>query len=158
VSSDLVIADYKKVKPETVNSYEVGYKGILGGKLLVDVYGYYSIYRDFLATIGVGQSNLPGNSQGLLSALTTTNVSYVQNADEDVKALGWGLSAEYQAGKGYFVYGNVFSDKLQDLPPDFVSFFNAPKYRFNLGVRNENIYKGVGFNIIAKYQGDNRKK
>jgi outer membrane receptor protein involved in Fe transport len=154
-ASDLVIADFKEVKPETVNSYEVGYKGILGGRLLVDAYAYYSVYKDFLATIGVGQSNIPGNTAGLLSALTTTNVSYKQNAAENVKAVGWGISAEYQAGKGYFIYGNVFSDKLQDLQPDFVSFFNAPEYRWNLGLRNENVYKGVGFNIIAKYQDNN---
>lgn len=149
--SKLVKATYTEVTPEIVNSYEIGYKGILGSKLLIDAYAYYSVYKDFLATIGVGQSNI-GSSAGLLSALTTTNISYKQNATEDVKAIGWGVSMEYQLGKGFNLYGNVFSDKLRDLPQDFVSFFNAPLYRWNLGLRNDNVYKGVGFNVVAKWQ------
>jgi outer membrane receptor protein involved in Fe transport len=153
--SRLVKAVYKDVKPEVVNSYEVGYKGILGGKLLIDAYAYYSVYKDFLATIGVGQSNIPNNPAGLLSPFTTTNVSYKQTAEEDVKAIGWGVSMEYQFLKGFAIYGNVFSDKLEDLPQGFVSFFNAPKYRFNIGLRNENLYKGFGFNIVAKWQDNN---
>lgn len=151
-ASKLVQAQFREVKPETVNSYEIGYKGILGDRLLVDAYGYYSVYKNFLATIGVGQSNIPGSPVGLLSALTTTNVSYKQNADEDVKAIGWGISAEYKLPRGFYAYGNVFSDELRDLAPGFVSFFNAPKYRFNLGLRNENVFKNIGFNVVAKWQ------
>ncbi|MET0394036.1 MAG: TonB-dependent receptor [Chitinophagaceae bacterium] len=151
----LVKANYSEVTPEFVNSYEIGYKGLLGDKLLIDAYAYYSVYKDFLATIGVGQSAIPGNPAGLLSALTTTNVSYKQNATEDVKAYGWGVSAEYQVGRGFTLYGNVFSDKLRDLPENFVSFFNAPSYRWNLGLRNDNVYKGFGFNVVAKWQDNN---
>ncbi len=149
-------AVYKEVKPETVNSYEIGYKGVLGGRLLLDAYAYYSIYKDFIATTGVAQSGMSTVSPtDLFSPFTTRNVSYVQNASEDVKAIGWGISAEYQLGKGYNVYGNVFSDKLTDLAPGFVSFFNAPKYRFNLGFRNDNMYKGVGFNVVMRWQDNN---
>lgn len=151
-ATKLVQAQFNKVKPETVNSYEVGYKGILGGRLLVDAYAYYSVYKNFLATIGVGQSNIPGSPVGLLSALTTTNVSYKQNAAENVKALGWGVGLEYQLPKNFSLYGNVFSDQLRDLAPGFVSFFNAPKYRFNIGLRNDNVFHNVGFNVVAKWQ------
>jgi hypothetical protein len=62
---------------------------------------------------------------------------------------------EYQLGRGYNVYGNVFSDELRDLPAGFVSFFNAPKYRWNLGLKNENAYKGFGFNVVVKWQDNN---
>ncbi|MCG2616656.1 TonB-dependent receptor [Terrimonas sp. NA20] len=151
-ATKLVQAQFREVKPETVNSYEVGYKGILGGRLLVDAYAYYSVYKNFLATIGVGQSNIPNSPVGLLSSLTTTNVSYKQNADEDVKALGWGVGLEYQLPKAFNLYGNVFHDQLKDLAPGFVSFFNAPKYRFNIGLRNENVFRNVGFNVVAKWQ------
>lgn len=152
--ADLKRAEYKEVKPETVSSFEVGYKGLIGQRLLVDAYAYYSQYQDFIATIGVGQSKT-GTETGLLNPLTTTNISYKQNSTQDVKAIGWGISAEYKFGKNYFVYGNVYSDRLRDLPANFVSFFNAPKYRFNIGLRNDNIGRGVGFNIIVKYQDNN---
>lgn len=153
--SRLVQAQYSEVKPEIVNSYEIGYKGLLGKKLLIDGYAYYSIYKQFLATVGVGQSAISGNAAGLLSPFTTTNFSYKQTADEDVKVIGWGISAEYNVFKNYTIYGNVFSDKLEDLTPGFVSFFNAPLYRWNLGLRNENFYKGLGFNVVVKYQDNN---
>ncbi len=150
----LVRATYKEVKPETVSSYEIGYKGILGKKLLVDAYLYFSKYRDFLATIGIGQSKT-GNPMEVYSPFTTTNVSYKQNAEQSVKAVGWGIGLEYQFIKGYNFYGNVFSDELKDVPPGFVTFFNAPKYRFNIGLRNENVCHNLGFNVVVKWQDNN---
>ena len=152
----LVQAEFKKVKPESVNSFEIGYKGIIQKRLFVDAYGYYSDYKDFLATIGVGQSNQASPAAtDLFSPFTTGNVSYKQNSPEHVKAIGWGLGLEYQAIKTYYVYGNVFSDELRDVPAGLVTFFNAPKYRFNIGLRNENVCHNIGFNIVAKWQDNN---
>lgn len=147
-------AVYKEVKPETVASYEIGYKGIIKKKLMVDAYGYYSRYKDFLATIVVGQSKT-GNPLELLSPFTTTNISYTQNSPEIVKVLGWGIGLDYNVHKGYYVSGNVFSDVLRDVPVGLVTFFNAPKYRFNIGVRNDNVYKNIGFNAVLKWQDNN---
>lgn len=152
--SDLVVADYKEVKPETVSSFEVGYKGVLAKKLLVDAYVYYSQYQDFLATVVVGQSK-NGSTSGLLSPFTTTNISYTQNSPDKVKALGWGIGLDYNFFKNYYLTGNVFSDELRDVPTGLVTFFNAPKYRFNIGLRNDNVYKGLGFNAIVKWQDNN---
>jgi outer membrane receptor protein involved in Fe transport len=155
-ANDLVEAVYKEVKPETVSSYEIGYKGIIEKKLFVDAYFYYSRYKDFLATIGVGQSNQPNPTQAhLLSPFTTGNVSYTQNTPGTVSATGWGIGLEYQLIKTYLIYGNVFSDKLGDVPSDLVTFFNAPKYRYNIGLRNENVSHGVGFNVVMKWQDNN---
>jgi hypothetical protein len=150
----LVKAVFKPVKPETVNSYEIGYRGIIQKKLLVDGYLYYSKYKDFLATIGVAQTK-SGNVQELLSPLTTTNVSYKQNADVTVSAVGWGIGAEYQFIRGFNFYGNVYFDELQNVPAGFVSFFNAPKYRWNIGLRNDNVYHNIGFNVVVKWQDNN---
>jgi len=49
----------------------------------------------------------------------------------------------------------LFSDKLKDVPAGFVSYFNAPKYRANLSLRNDNVWKNIGFNIISKWQDVN---
>ena len=153
-SSRLVRAGYSTVKPETVKSYELGYKGILGKKLLVDAYVYSSIYEDFLVGVAVAQSRSGANSD-LYSPFTTSNVSYVQNSADAVRSVGWGLSLQYQWVKNYVLYGNVFSDELQDVDPTVVTYFNAPKYRFNLGVRNDNVYKNFGFNVVYKWQDEN---
>jgi len=150
----LVPAEYKEVTPETVGSFELGYKGILMKKLMVDAYVYYSRYQDFLATIVVGQART-GVTTDLLSPFSTTNISYTQNAPETVKAIGWGIGIDYNAFKNYYLTANVFSDRLKDAPANLVTFFNAPKYRVNVGVRNDNVCKGIGFNILMRWQDEN---
>lgn len=153
-SSRLVRAQYREVKPETVKSYELGYKGIIGKKLLFDGYVYYSQYQDFLVSEAVVQSKA-GAKYELYSAYSSTNVSYVQNSNDKVKSIGWGIGLEYQLIKKYVLYGNVFSDQLQDVDPSVVTFFNAPKYRFNVGLRNENVCHNIGFNVVFKWQDNN---
>lgn len=150
----LVPATYREVKPETVSSYEVGYKGIVAKKLLVDAYLYFSEYKDFLATIVVGQSKT-GAQSDLLSPFTTTNISYTQNSPEEVKAIGWGFGLDYNIFKNYFLNGNIYSDELRNPPAGLVTFFNAPKYRFNIGLRNDNVCHNIGFNVVVKWQDNN---
>ena len=65
------------------------------------------------------------------------------------------LVADYQLPRRFNLYGNIFSDELRDVPTGFVTYFNAPKYRWNLGLRNENVYKNIGFNIVVKWQDEN---
>lgn len=153
-SSRLVRARYKEVKPETVKSYEIGYKGVIGKKLLVDAYAYYSRYEDFLVGVALVQSRTGANSD-LYSPFTSSNLSYTQNSENVVKSIGWGVGFEYQWTKKYVVYGNVYSDQLQDADPNVVTYFNAPKYRVNIGLRNENVYKNFGFNVVYKWQDRN---
>lgn len=153
-SSRLVRAQYRPVTPEKVYSYEIGYKGVLAKKLLIDAYAYYSEYQDFLETVAVVQSR-QGNRFELFSPFSSTNLSYVQNSANKVKSVGWGIGLEYQFLKGYSLYGNVFNDELYDVTPGAVTFFNAPAYRFNIGLRNDNFYKGLGFNVVFKWQDNN---
>jgi outer membrane receptor protein involved in Fe transport len=147
----LKASSFNSVKPESVASGEIGYKGLITNKLLVDFYAYYSRYKDFFATVAVVKAATPAAT---LNPFTSLNYSYIQNSADRVKATGWGLSLEYQLPRGFIAGGNVFSDKLRDLPVGFVSFFNAPKYRWNLSLRNDNVWKNIGFNIIAKWQGE----
>ncbi len=154
-SSRLVAASYKPVTPEKVYSYEVGYKGIIGKKLLVDAYYYISRYKSFIVNEAVVQSTTNRKLE-VYSPFSSVNLSYVQNSTDDVNSSGWGIGLDYQIFKGFSLYGNVFSDVLDDdLPADQVTFFNAPKYRYNIGLRNDNMYKGLGFNVVFKWQDNN---
>jgi outer membrane receptor protein involved in Fe transport len=153
-SSKLVVATYKNVKPETVRSFELGYKGIIGKKMLWDAYVYYSKYNDFLVNAAVAQPR-QGYKYELYSPYSSNNVSYKQNSSQEVKAIGWAIGLEYNFIKNYLFYGNVYSDQLKDVPPDVVTFFNAPKYRFNVGLRNDNVCHNFGFNVVVKWQDNN---
>ena len=143
---------FTELKPESVSSGEIGYKGIIAKKLFVDVYAYYSRYQDFFASVAVVKAATPTNA---LNPLTSTSFSYNQNSTEIVKAQGWGVSIEYQLRRGYILGGNLFSDKLKDLPPGLISYFNAPDLRANVSLRNDNVWKGIGFNVITKWQNFN---
>jgi outer membrane receptor protein involved in Fe transport len=155
-SNRLVRAVFNELRPEVVTSYEIGYKGIIGSKLLVDAYYYSSRFKDFLVSVAVGQAQADNAGKlPLYSPFSTNNVSYNQNSASIVKSYGWGIGLEYRAIKNYVVYGNVFSDVLKDVPANEVTFFNAPKYRYNIGLRNDNVYKGLGFNVVFKWQDNN---
>lgn len=153
----LKVGVFAPVKPETVQSFEAGYRGVIAKKLMIDVYGYYSRYKNFIARVAVGRGQSASTSaavnyQELASPFTTTNYSFVYNVAEPVKAYGWGAGAVYQFYKNYSLTGNVYSDKLTDVPAGVVTFFNTPKIRYNLGIGNDNVYKNIGFNAIYRWQ------
>jgi hypothetical protein len=150
----LIPGRFETLRPEVVHSFEFGYRGIVNKVMLFDAYIYHSKYKDFIARYGLGQSKT-GNPMEVFSPFTTTNISFQQNAKQDVRAWGWGIGLDYQFIKNYFLYGNVFSDQLRNVPSGFVTFFNAPKYRFNVGLRNDNIYKNIGANVVVKWQDNN---
>ncbi|MGZ3950351.1 MAG: TonB-dependent receptor plug domain-containing protein, partial [Flavisolibacter sp.] len=150
----LAQAQFKTIKPERANSYEVGYRGLLTQKLLVDAYVYYSQYKDFIGrtAVGRGHSGNPANAPvDLASPFTTDNYSFVINTS-NVNALGWGLSINYALAKGYEFSANVSSDKLHNVPSNIVTFFNTPEYRYNIGFGNSDLGKGVGFNAQWRWQ------
>jgi outer membrane receptor protein involved in Fe transport len=150
-------AQFRTIKPERVNSYELGYRGLVTPKFLIDAYGYYSIYKDFIGrtAVGRGQSTDPNIAKAYLaSPFTSDNYSFVVNTGNDVKAIGWGLSLNYQLARGFEISANVSSDQLNDVPDTIVTFFNTPKYRFNIGAGNPNVYRGIGFNVQYRWQDD----
>ncbi len=151
----LVKATFAQAKPETMSSYEIGYRGVVNTKLLIDAYYYYSKYKNFIGREAVarGISGDPNTSLlELTSPFTTTNYSFVVNSPNPVKANGWGIGAEYRLGKGYTVSGNVSGDQLTGVHDNFITFFNTPKTRFNIGLSNSNLSNGLGFNLIYKWQ------
>jgi outer membrane receptor protein involved in Fe transport len=151
----LKVATFTTIKPETTQSYEIGYKGLVTKKLLLDVYTYYSSYKDFIAraAVGRGQSADPNTAKAMLaSPFTTNNYSFVVNSPEPVKAIGFGAGIDYNLYTNYFLSVNATSDRLSDVPSDLITFFNTPKYRFNVGLGNSNVVGNWGFNVMYRWQ------
>ncbi len=137
--------DTRGVRPESVTAYELGYKGLLGSNFLIDVYGFYSEYKDFITGVNVYQNQS-----------TTTIPNYVKfgvpvNAAGKVTAYGGAFGLDYVRGK-YTFSGNVSYNKLNDLPADYNNDFNTPEVRYNLGISNREIFKNVGFNVNYRWQ------
>ena len=152
MSGTFKVQPFDKFKPESSSSFELGYKGLINNKILIDVYGYYSQYKDFLGRVIVVQSSTtPGDPVGL----SKPNIYSVSvNSKSKVKTFGWGASLDYLLEKNFFIKTNLYFDDITDVSENFVSGFNTPKYRFNLGFGNSGLgaKKQVGFNIIYKWQ------
>jgi outer membrane receptor protein involved in Fe transport len=154
----LTVGKFEPVKPESMQSFELGYRSVINKRLLIDAYGYYSKYKDFIARVAVGRGQSQSTDPNvylreLANPLSTSNYSFVYNVSQPVKSYGWGLGLTYKAYRDYTVSGNIYSDKLTDVPAGVIAFFNTPEIRYNLGIANENVYKNIGFNVILKWQG-----
>jgi hypothetical protein len=148
--SKLVVQQFKTYKPETSNSYEVGYKGLFANKLMIDVYGYYAHYKDFLGRINVVQS-----SNGEISGLGNPFFySVAVNSASSVNTYGYGFSLEYLLRNNFSFNGNFYSDDITNVPTNFQAQFNTPKYRTNIGIANSGFgwKKRMGFNVVYRWQ------
>lgn len=148
--------DGKKYKPESVSSFEAGYKGLIAdGKLLIDLYGYAGRYRDFLTRTLLAQKT---DGSAITKADTTTNTatfySVPANVPGVVKTYGFGLGLDYRLPQNFVIATNISSDNLSDVPEQFESGFNSPKWRFNASLANYGFLyqKRAAFNITYRWQ------
>ncbi len=134
---------YKDLKPESMRSFEAGYKSIINKKLLVDLYAYFGKYTDFLGRIVLVQP-------------TTTHKPYsvVVNSDNEVNTWGAGIGFDYKMAKNFFSSFNAYTDNLTNIPTGFMAGFNTPKYRVNAGFGNSGLgkTKRTGFSINLRWQ------
>lgn len=151
----------KALVPEKIQSYEIGYKGLISKKLFVDASYYYSVYRNFIggSTIVVPTAaaapGLPIES-GLGSGSTRAGYSRPANSDEDITISGWSLGLNYLLSKGYTVGGSITNNQMNNFTASTevpYSGFNTPKnsYKFTFGKRISSGNKW-GFNLAYRYQ------
>jgi iron complex outermembrane receptor protein len=151
---------FREWQPERVETYEVGYKGAIANRLYIDAFYYYNRFLTFDGVALVVQKLDPnGPLSDLLDPAKRTNFSFPVNATQIVKNSGWGIGLDYVVGKGYTLNGNLTMNQLNNgaelkkNDPSFFSFFNSPKYRYNLGFANRDINRtGWGFGITFRHQ------
>lgn len=157
--------ELSEFKPETVRSYEIGYKSLVAkNKLFVDGYFYYNRFENFIGgQVLVQDRNFnpqnPASALGLnlLSANTRNVFSMPVNRTEIIRSYGWAFGADYQLPKGYTLGGNISSDVLANIDDldGFQPAFNAPRYRTNVTFANRNINnKNIGFALAYRWQDE----
>ncbi len=158
--------EFDEFTTEKVNTYEVGYKGLINNKLLIDAYYYYSSYRDFIAEIDFTQTAIPNqlppfdveeDPEGIVSGTTFTQRYGVDvNAAGRVDAHGFALSADYSLEGGYTIGGNVAFNQLLDdedlREQGFRAAYNTPEWRYNLRFSNRKLTDNLGFNVVWRWQ------
>ncbi|MCO4293891.1 TonB-dependent receptor [Solitalea sp. MAHUQ-68] len=153
---------FKEFNPEKVESFEFGYKGLINKKLLVDLFYYASSYKNFIGMITLVQpkptSSTPSDMQAyaaLVDPRTSQNYStYVNNTSATVKTQGWGAGFDYLMPDNFVLSSNVSYNDIKNETAGFRDQFNTPKYRFNAGFSNNDLFKGLGFGLNYRYQSE----
>jgi len=159
-SGNLTPYPFKEWEPEKVETYEVGYKSAIDNRLFVDLFYYYNRFLTFEGAAVLVQLKDPNGSLADLADPTRRNVySMPLNAPQTVKNSGWGIGLDYLIGRGFTVTGNVTQnvllndDEIRERDPSFVTSFNSPEYRFNVGLSNRDIQRtGWGFGLTFRHQ------
>ena len=132
-------------------------------KLLIDIYGYYGIYKDFITRTLIVQS-VNGNINVLTNPATvranlsnpnlTTTYSVPTNVKNDVTTYGYGISLTYALPQNFAISVNSSSDNLDNVPEGFIASFNSPKYRVGASFSNSGFgYQNrVGFDFSYRWQ------
>lgn len=159
---------FEPFEAETVNSFEGGYKGLLANKrVLIDLYGYYGIYQNFITRTLVAQP-VAGDASVLSDPNTVkanlnnpalvTTYSVPTNLDEEVTTYGYGMNITWLMGNHFEILAQGSSDHLDDVPEGYVAAFNAPEYRAGLSFSNSGFgwQDRLGFKVSWRWQDEVR--
>ncbi len=161
-----------KFETEKVSTYEIGYKSLIGNKLLIDAYYYYSQYTDFIVEIDLvqtatgdtnteGQTPLYAGPAAAPSDIVAGNVPLARygfdiNSDETVNTHGYAFGLEYALPKGFQIGGNASFNQLLDADEledkGFRAQFNTPEWRYNVKFANRKLTKRIGFSVNFRWQ------
>lgn len=145
------VATLAYVKPEQLWSYEVGYKGVIATKLLVDLNYYYSSYKDFLGEQYVVSNNATTH-QGVTVPAGSLWYPYT-NSPYSLTSQGIGLGLAYNLPKSFVVTGNYnYASFSGQTSSDFQANFNTPQNRYSIGIGNRKVAPNLGFNVNFRYQ------
>jgi iron complex outermembrane receptor protein len=161
------------LKPEEVNTWEMGYKGRVTKKLFIDVNGYYGFNRNFISSpitvfgraLKLGQvavthnpafaGNIINDTLKNAQFLTYFNYGDVRNYGLDL-GLNYEFNTYFNAGIRYSWFGSDIknptgkNDANQDsyISPEETSM-NAPANRGSLLLNFENLFRGKLFATAA---------
>src|SRR6185437_11136618 len=127
----------------------LGYKGVIDQKLLIDVYGFYAQYTNFIGLTVLVKDPFATGSYVQNGANT---FGLYTNSSTKVNTVGGGISLEYRLPSGFVASGNYAYNNISGNSNTQQTDFNTPKNKFNLSLANYSIAKYYGFNITYRWQ------
>lgn len=157
-NKDLLVKNtYTYIKPEYVQSYEIGYRGaILDNKLVINADFYMNRYANFIAQTNV---NVPktANQDSIAIVLNDKNLQTPYrvwtNSKSLVKTYGGTFGFNYRISKWIF-NANVSYSKLDqsENQDGLEDGYNTPDWVFNVGVSSMKLAKNWGAGINYRWQ------
>lgn len=154
--SDLKRYYVNDIKPQSANSFEVGYAAAIANRVLVDVLGYYSTWKNFIGYTNV--ANTPGTTDetAFLNRDTYTVYNIAYNGAERVDTYGYAASIGVDFSKNFLAKLNYYSDHLKDNneSESHTTRFNTPNYHINFEFGNAGFgkKKEFSFNTTLRYK------
>ena len=147
----LETADIPYIKPEKLQSFEIGYKGAFNKVFLADVYVFFNTYEDFIGDQLVYSKNATTQKGNPVPAGTLWS-PYV-NSSEEVTSMGSGVNLSYTLLKGFVATANYTYQQYDANEEEFIAGFNTPENQVSVGLSNRDINNtGLGFNINYRWQ------
>lgn len=161
--SKLVKSNVPYIKPEQTQSFEIGYKGLLAQKLLVDVNYYRSTFKNFLINqVVIRPTNNVLNSDGTINSAAAQDIlggktqafQLYTNAADKVSSQGVSLGLTYFLPENFRVgFNSTWSDfNILDANPNNIPAFNTPRWKTNLTISNSKITDRLGFSVAWHWQ------
>ncbi len=160
----LVKSEAKLLQPETVQSFEAGYRGAvnIGGKLFeFDMVGFYNFHKDFITSTDVVvpfEGTVDNPASGSVRSIALNDFQrYIINTNSESEIQAFGFSAGFNTKVvGNFELGAsyAFSDFTIENKDafSFKPFFNSPKHAVKVQFGNERLFKNIGFGVNARWQ------
>jgi len=144
------------VRPERVQTVEMGYRTTLWNRLYLDLNYYFSWYTDFIGyNIGLDIEDDP--SAGPIQRLTGVQAYRIAtNAQDQVTTQGFSIGGNYYFGEYYSLNGNYSWNVLNTATDDpIIPAFNTPEHKYNIGISARDWQwrkiKNVGFSANYKW-------
>ena len=144
------------VRPERVQTFELGYRGLFAKKVYIDASAYVSLYKNFLGyKLGATFSDNKVFEEGTIRPFQVYRIA--ANAKDLVMTYGVSVGVSYYFIKNYAFTGNYSWNVLNRMGSNdsIIPAFNTPEHKFNVGISGYDIkignQKGFGFNVNYKW-------
>jgi outer membrane receptor protein involved in Fe transport len=148
------------IRPEKVNTFELGARTSLFDALFVDLGYYRNMYQHFLGyQLGI-TTDLDLSAPPPVFPENTVVYRYSANSRTKVNTQGFSIGLNYYLSDYISLNGNYSYNELTKVDEDdpIIPAYNTPKNKYNLGITGRNIrlfdsdaLKNVGFGVNYKW-------
>ncbi|MBJ04663.1 MAG: TonB-dependent receptor [Flavobacteriales bacterium] len=148
------------IKPEQVETIELGFRTTLFNKIYIDASGYYSRYNNFIGyqigasyetdgtTSFANQEDIDGGWASYIGeeidykAIIPQSIRFYRiaaNAKEEVTTQGISLGINYYMNSKTSINGNYSWNKLnnEETKDPLIPAYNTPEHKFNIGISSK---------------------
>ncbi|MDZ4756523.1 MAG: TonB-dependent receptor plug domain-containing protein [Bacteroidota bacterium] len=160
-STILIKPQIKDIKPEEIRAFEIGWRSFTFKKIETDATFYINRYQNLIATqqyVGLAPQYLKNNNIHPYQLRTPSLTAVYRrsgNSEVPVSTYGVSISANYYYSKKITLFGNYSFNKMNEtqtyLDQDYISQYNTPQNKFNLGITTIKLYKSLGFSTIYRW-------